>query len=91
MSSRWILRMRVAWVLWTQRLKAGLSLSEAASLCQIPEEKIRRFEIGLISPPLCYVARMLTAYNADDDTILFFCCQPSRRLRKVMPQLHPLF
>jgi hypothetical protein len=73
-----ILRMKVAWILRRQRLRAGLSLKEASNLAQLPKEKVRSFEIGLVSPPLYCVARLLRAYNADENAILFFCCQPMR-------------
>ena len=90
MSDLLILRMRVAWILWRQRLRAGLSLNEAARLCELPEEQVRNFELGLESPPLCYVSRLLRAYNADTDAILFFCCYPMGRMRGFRPQPQPL-
>lgn len=90
MSSRWILRMRVAWVLWTQRLKAGLSLNEAAKLCELSVEQVRNFELGIESPPLCYVSRLLRVYDADTEAILFFCCYPMGRMRGFRPQPQPL-
>ena len=89
MNGRWILRMRVAWILWSQRLRAGLSLSEAASLCDLPKEQVRNFELGLESPPLCYISRLLRAYNADAEAILFFCCYPMGRMRGLRPQPQP--
>lgn len=84
-----VLRMRVAWILWRQRLRAGLTLAEASKMTELSEKKVRSFELGLVSPPLCYVARLLAAYKANDEAILFFCCQPMRRIRILtrQPQL----
>jgi len=83
--------MKVAWILWRQRQKAGLSLKETSRITELSAEKVRSFELGLVSPPLCCVARLLRAYDADEGAILFFCCQPMRRIRSLSRQPQPFF
>lgn len=69
-------RMRAAFILWRQRERAGLSTAAAARLVGIDRRKLRRYECGLESPPLCVIHALLTAYNAEPSAILFFCTIP---------------
>ena len=69
-------RMRAAWILWQQRRKAGLAAHYAAACVGIDEWKLRRYELGIDSPPLRTIHRLLTRYNADEAAIFFFCTIP---------------
>jgi transcriptional regulator with XRE-family HTH domain len=67
---------RVAFVLWRQRRRARLSIESAASLAGIDVPLLRCYECGLKSPPLFTIHALLSAYQAEDTAVFFFCTIP---------------
>jgi transcriptional regulator with XRE-family HTH domain len=69
-------RVRCAHILWRQRRRAGLGLDEAAAKARITSAALKRYELGQVSPPLCIISALLTAYKAEESAIMAFCMMP---------------
>jgi transcriptional regulator with XRE-family HTH domain len=74
-----LFQLKVAAILRTQRLNAGLSLSEAAEGSGLDKGQLLKYELGLTSPAMNKLYRLLNLYHADENAILFFCCLPFGR------------
>jgi DNA-binding XRE family transcriptional regulator len=68
------LRLKVAFVLQKQRRRSGIRLEEAAQKVRISKKLLLRIELGLESPALWLISRLLDAYQADENAYFFFCC-----------------
>jgi predicted transcriptional regulator len=69
----WWLVKSTAIVLWGERLKAGLSLVQAAKAAGLEPKTLSEFELGLKSPPACLIPRLLDVYGSSYEACLFFC------------------
>ncbi len=67
------LRLKVASLLWRQRVRSGLTREQAALSLDIAERTLRNYEIGKCSPSLKLIAQMMAVYKASDSTIFLFC------------------
>lgn len=64
---------RSAWILRCGRYRARLSLEAAARSAKIDQGLLRKYELGMRSPPLSTLASLLRIYEAPADTTFYFC------------------
>lgn len=52
------------------RLKAGVSVDQAAASIRQPVTLVERFEAGAVAVPLCVMARLVRRYKVPVDSVL---------------------
>jgi hypothetical protein len=72
----WWLKVTSAFILYSQRRQAGISLDQAAVNAGINAAVLRKYETGRAWPPMCLVFDLLKLYRANSHAQFFFCIAP---------------